>query len=141
METGEGYRLLADTILVVHVLFVAFVICALLLVYLGGLLDWRWVRNPWLRILHLAAVAVVVLQSWLGLICPLTIWEMSLRAKAGDRVYEGSFISHWLRELLYYEAPLWVFAVVYTVFGILVAASWLLVRPRPFGAVDRREKY
>ena len=34
--------------------------------------------------------------AWIGMICPLTTWEMALRAKAGDATYSGSFIAHWL---------------------------------------------
>ena len=132
------YRLAADAILVLHSGFVVFVVLGLLLILAGGKLGWEWVRNPWFRIAHLAGIGVVVLQAWLGQICPLTIWEMSLREKAGETTYAGSFIQHWLHELLYYEAPMWVFAVCYTVFGLMVAASWYFIRPRPFGAADRR---
>ena len=35
----------------------------------------------------------VVAQAWLGRICPLTILENSLRAKAGGQTYDGSFIA------------------------------------------------
>ena len=56
---------------------------------------------------------------------------MTLRRRAGDAVYGGSFIAHWLETLLYYQAPPWVFAVCYTAFGLLVVASWVMVRPRP----------
>ena len=51
---------------------------------------------------------------------------------AGESIYEDSFIMHWLSELLFYQAPSWVFVVCYTVFGGLVLASWFLVRPRAF---------
>jgi hypothetical protein len=81
---------------------------------------------------HLIAIGVVVLQSWLGIICPLTTWEMALREKAGDAVYAGTFVSHWLETILYYSAPAWVFVLCYTVFGLLVLASWFWVRPHPF---------
>ncbi len=128
------YRLAADTILVIHVGFVVFVVLGLLLILLGGGLGWSWVRNRWFRIAHLVGIGIVVLQAWLGQICPLTIWEMALREKAGDTTYSGSFIQHWMHQLLYYEAPMWVFAVCYTVFGLLVVASWYFIRPRPFGA-------
>lgn len=124
------YRLAADAILVVHVGFVVFVVVGLALIWLGGALGWSWVRNLRFRIAHLIGVGIVVLQAWLGQICPLTIWEMALREKAGDTTYAGSFIQHWLHELLYYEAPAWVFTLAYTAFGLLVAASWYFVRPR-----------
>ena len=135
MESQALYSLVADAILVTHVLFVAFVVLGLILIFVGKFLSWLWVRNPWFRVTHLLGIGVVVLQSWFGVICPLTIWEMDLRSKAGDTIYEGSFITHWLNELLYYQAPSWVFVVCYTVFGGLVLASWFLVRPRAFSTV------
>jgi hypothetical protein len=73
---------------------------------------------------------VVVVQSWLGVICPLTTFEMALRTRAGEAGYPGSFIAHWVETILYYQAPPWVFMVCYTAFGALVIASWFWVRPR-----------
>ncbi len=131
MDTNLIYLVVADTVLLIHALFVAFVILGLLLVLAGGLLHWSWVRNRRFRIAHLAAIVIVVLQSCFSIICPLTLWEMNLREKAGDTTYPGSFVAHWLETLLYYRAPEWVFIVVYTVFGALVVASWFWVRPRP----------
>ncbi len=124
------YLLLADAILVVHVLFVLFVVVGLVLIFIGKRRGWRWVRNFYFRLVHLLAIGYVVAQSWLGAICPLTIWEMQLRDKAGDAVYAGSFIAYWLQQLLYYRAPPWVFVLAYTLFGALVAASWYWVRPK-----------
>lgn len=122
--------LLADTILILHVLFVAFVVLGLFAVYAGYFLNWRWVRNRVFRIIHLCAVGYVVGQAWLGVVCPLTTWEMALRAEAGAATYSGSFIQYWLHSLLYFTLPEWVFVVVYTLFGSLVLASWFVVRPR-----------
>ena len=134
MESQALYSLAADAILVTHVLFVAFVVLGLILIFVGKFLSWPWVRNPWLRVTHLLGIGVVVLQAWFGVICPLTIWEMDLRSKAGETIYEGSFITYWLNDLLYYQAPSWVFVVCYTAFGGLVLASWFFVRPRAFSA-------
>lgn len=130
-----GYRLLADAVLLVHFAFVLFVGLGLALTLVGGVLGWRWVRNRAFRIGHLAAIGIVVLQSWLGVICPLTDLEMWARARAGERVYTGSFIAHWVERALYYDAPWWVFVVCYTAFGALVVAAWYWVRPqsRPTG--------
>ncbi|SBR49277.1 Protein of Unknown function (DUF2784) [Halomonas sp. HL-93] len=121
--------LLADAMLIIHVLFVAFVVLGLFAVFAGYFLKWRWVRNRVFRIVHLCAIGYVVMQSWLGAVCPLTTWEMALRAEAGAATYTGSFIQHWLHSLLYYSAPEWVFVVGYSVFGGLVLASWWVVRP------------
>jgi hypothetical protein len=128
----QWYAIAADALLVLHVLFVVFIVFGLVLIFVGRFLNWQWVRNRWFRLAHLIGIGIVVLQAWFGLICPLTIWEMSLRARAGDAVYEGAFIAHVLNELLYYDAPAWVFVVAYTVFGSLVVLSWFWVPPRSF---------
>jgi len=128
--TSTHYLLAADLLLVIHIMVVLFIIGGLALILAGGALHWPWVRRRWFRVLHLAAIGVVVLQAWLGQLCPLTIWEQALRARAGEAVYTGSFIAHWLGELLYYNAPAWVFSAGYTGFGILVVWSWIKVRPQ-----------
>jgi hypothetical protein len=132
MESNIAYLLAADLLLFAHTLFVAFVVFGLLFIFAGKFFSWAWVHNLSFRLVHLIAIGVVVFQSWLGIICPLTTWEMALREKAGDSVYAGSFVSHWLETILYYSAPSWVFVLCYTVFGLLVLASWFWVRPNPF---------
>ena len=138
--TTQGYLLIADVLLIMHVLFVAFVIGGLLAVIAGGLLSWPWVRNPWFRLAHLLGIAVVVVQSWAGIICPLTTWEKAVRARANGATYGGTFISHWLDKLLYYQLPEWVFVVVYSAFGALVLLTWYRVRLRPFGSRGQRDE-
>jgi hypothetical protein len=132
MEPSTRFQLAADAILLLHVLFVSFVVIGLLLIFAGNARGWSWVRNPGFRVTHILAISIIVIQSWLGVICPLTRFEMALRSQAGDTVYTGSFIAHWLESILYYRAPPWVFIVCYTVFAALVAGSWFWVRPRPF---------
>ena len=124
------FLLLADLVLFSHILVVLFVVFGLLAVVVGGILGWSWVRNRTFRGLHLLAIAVVVTQAWLGVVCPLTTLEMWLREQGGGQVYSGSFISHWMQSLLYYDAPLWVFTAAYTVFGLVVLSSFWLVPVR-----------
>ena len=130
METGVAYRLAADALLLLHALFVAFVVVGLIGILVGGWRGWRWVRQFRFRVAHLAAIGFVALQAWLGAICPLTVWEMQLRERAGGATYAGAFVAHWVERLLYYRAPDWVFVLLYTAFAGLVVASWFWVRPR-----------
>lgn len=128
------YQALADAVLVLHTGIVLFVVGGLLLVLLVNGLRlgprWGWVNRPLFRGLHLAAIGVVVAESWLGIECPLTTLEMALRARAGEAAYAGSFVQHWLQRLLYYNAPGWVFTLAYSVFGLAVAATWWRWPPR-----------
>jgi hypothetical protein len=129
----------ADAVLTLHAGFVLFVVAGLLGLLVGAWRGWSWVRNPWFRAAHLGAIVWVVLQTWLGAVCPLTDLEMALRRGTDGTVYRGGFVAHWLQTLLYYDAPPWVFGVCYTLFGVVVVTCWFRIPPRPFrraGAPD-----
>lgn len=128
MNSAALYSLLADAILVIHFLFVVFVVFGLALILIGLRARWSWVHNRIFRITHLAAIGIVVLQAWLGQLCPLTIWENNLRRLAGQSAYEETFVEHWLHQVLFYQAEPWVFAMIYTGFGVLVVLVWFLGR-------------
>jgi len=85
------YRVLAETVVLAHFVFVLFVI-------VGGLLVLRWPRVAWA---HVPAAAWGVLVEWSGWVCPLTPLEDWLRVKAGGVSYEGGFIAHSLMPVLY----------------------------------------
>lgn len=117
---------LADAILVTHAAFVAFVVLALPAIWIGAALGKRFAFNPWFRGAHLATIALVVAESALGFMCPLTLWEDALRANASG---EG-FIERWIHAWLYWSWPPWVFTSIYVAFGALVAWSWWRYPPR-----------
>ena len=131
MNDALPYQLLADLVLSVHFAIVLFVVGGLLVIVVGGLRGWRIAGSPWFRLAHLAAIAVVVAQAWLGVVCPLTALEMWLRGRAQGSTYTGSFIEHWLQRLMYFDAPPWAFAAAYTLFGLVVLATWWYFPPRP----------
>ncbi len=126
---AQGWQLLADMVLALHVGVVAFAVGGLLLIVVGNLRCWSWINRLWLRLAHLLAIAVVVLEAWFGITCPLTTLEMHLRARAGATAYGSGFIEHWLSQLLYFEAPSWAFTLTYSLFGIAVLAAWWYFPP------------
>ena len=85
--------LLADAVLVVHLMFVLFV-------GLGGLLVLRWPRLAWV---HLPAAVWGAYVEFSGRICPLTPLELELRHRAGQAGYEGGFIDHYITAWIYPE--------------------------------------
>jgi hypothetical protein len=86
-----GYRLLADLVVVVHLLFVVFVVA-------GGLLVLRRPRLAWL---HVPAAVWGALIEFAGWICPLTPLENRLRRLGGEAGYEGGFVDEYLLAILY----------------------------------------
>jgi Protein of Unknown function (DUF2784) len=117
--------MLADAIVVVHFLTVLFVLAGVPLVYVGVALRWAWVRNRRWRVVHLGAIVFIAAESLLGIACPLTVWEYALRGQQ----YAGGFIERWIDQLLFYDAPPWVFTVAYVAFAALVLVTWVAVPP------------
>lgn len=126
----DASRWLADAILALHVVLVAFVVLGTLAILAGGPAGWRWVRGRSFRMTHLALIVFIALQAWLGRLCPLTAWEQSLRSRAGQESYGESFIEHWLSGLIFFAAPWWSFVAAYTAFAALVALCWWRWPPR-----------
>jgi hypothetical protein len=119
--------LLADFILVVHFAFVLFVVGGFALILLGAVLRWTWVRNAAFRYAHVCAIVFVALEAVVGMACPLTVWEDTLRRASPDG---PGFVGRWVGRLLYYDLPEWVFATAYVLFAIAVIASLILIPPR-----------
>lgn len=118
-------RWLADAVLIVHLLFVAFVVGGVAFIWIGAMCGWQVVRNFPFRVLHLAAILFVFAETLIGVACPLTVWEDQLRGRAAD----SGLVARWLQRILYYDFPGWVFLTLYLVFALAVAASFVLIPP------------
>ncbi|BAP40753.1 DUF2784 domain-containing protein [Pseudomonas sp. LJDD11] len=118
-------RLAADAVLVVHLLFIVFVL-------FGGLLV---LRKPWLAVLHLPAVAWGAAVEFLHLYCPLTPLENHLRSLAGQQGYDGGFVEHYLIALIYpagltMQHQLWLGSVVLVINALAYSLVWRRWRRR-----------
>ncbi|GAB3728429.1 hypothetical protein GCM10028862_05900 [Luteimonas pelagia] len=128
---------LADALLVLHAGVVGFVLVGELLFLAGGVRGWRWVRDLRLRVAHLVLMLYVAVQAWAGALCPLTVWEQSLRRMAGEQGHERGFVEHWVSRAIFFDLPAWVFLLAYTGFALLVVATWFLVPPGRRGTRPR----
>ncbi|MBN9124211.1 MAG: hypothetical protein BGO99_12750 [Nitrosospira sp. 56-18] len=117
--------LLADIILIIHFLFVLFIVGSVPAIWIGARLGWRFVRNIRFRLVHLGAILFVSLESLAGMVCPLTLLEDSLRRTPADT----SFIQRWLHRILFYDVPEGVLTVLHVMFAILVAVTFKFVPP------------
>lgn len=128
------YNALADAVLLLHFGMVLFVIAGVVAIPVAAQrAPAGWVNGRTFRVLHLAAILIVVAEAWLGLVCPLTTLESWLRVQGGGSAYGNGFISHWVGRLLYYDLPPWVFTLAYTLFAVLVVAVNLRYPPRRAG--------
>ncbi|MDY7027774.1 MAG: DUF2784 domain-containing protein [Spirochaetota bacterium] len=122
--------LTADIVVFVHLLYLLFTVGGEALILTGGILKWRWIRNLPFRITHLVAVVLVSAEALIGMLCPLTELEYTLRRAAGQTVEEEiSLVGRIIRSILFYDFPAWFFTGLYVGFGILVILTLFLFPP------------
>jgi hypothetical protein len=120
---------LADLIAIIHLGYVVFVILGFILILAGIFLKWKWIRNLWFRMIHLAAIAGVALEALVGINCPLTVLEFSLRYSVSPSGRRISFVGKLIDSILYYDAPAWLFTIIYVGFALLVAITFVMAPP------------
>ena len=106
-----GYRVLAETTMVAHFAFIAFVVT-------GGLLAWRWPVAIWP---HLAAAGWGLAITVFHLDCPLTWLEDWARRRAGESRLAGGFVDHYLTGVVY---PTRYTGAIQVLVALVVAVSW-----------------
>lgn len=109
---GNFYISLAVTVLIVHALFIVWVVFGVLLTR----------SRPFLRWLHIASLLWGIFTELL-LPCPLTLLENWLELKAGVEPYQGGFLLHYLDLLVYPDIP----PSILVVGGVLVCAFNLVL--------------
>ena len=105
------YRVLADAVVVTHFAFIAFVVT-------GPFLARLWRPVVWL---HLPALAWAVGIVAVGYECPLTALENHFRRLAGERIYPGGFVDHYIENVIY---PQRYTPLVLTLAAMVIAAGY-----------------
>ena len=135
------YEILADCLAAIHLGYLAYVILGQVAILIGWPLHWRWIRNPWFRVSHLAMILIVAGEAVVDYECPLTKWERNLRIHIGQirddpergKVEEVSFVAGILRSVLYAgsdESFVEYLKPTYYTFAGIVLATVFLVPPR-----------
>jgi hypothetical protein len=117
------YQLLADGVVVLHLLFILFVV-------LGGILTLVWPKVIWV---HIPCVLWAIIIELTGKICPLTPLENELRSRAGQGMYSGDFVMHYLEPMIYLEGLSRQFQVILGVLAALVNIAvyvWIYLRKK-----------
>jgi len=121
--------ILADIIAIIHLGYVIYVILGFIFIVVGIILGWKWIRNLPFRITHLLAIVGVACEALLGVNCPLTVLEFKLRYAFNFSEEKVSFIGAIIDSLLYYNAPGWLFTIIYAAFALLVIITFIIAPP------------
>ena len=118
--------LIADIVLILHFGFVIFITSGFFMIPIGYRLNWKWITNRKLRLFHFGMMAFVTLETLLGINCPLTVIENSIRDVNQDIL----FVSYWIRQLIYWDVPKVVFLILYNLFLVWTLLLWKLCPPQ-----------
>jgi hypothetical protein len=124
------HAFLADTIVVIHFVYVSFVVFAQLFILVGYVANWECIRNPWFRVTHFLMIFIVAVEAIVGYECPLTTWENQLREAAGQMTNDIGFVGRLVRDLMFFEGPPWIFTTCYIGFATLVLLTLVVAPPR-----------
>ena len=123
------WKNLAHGILTLHSLCSLFVILIPLLVPLGVWQSWSWVRDPWLRSMHLAVVLFIAGEVILGQPCPFMVWENHCRRRAGMPLYTTGFFDFWIERLLKIPFKTWMFESIFFTVGASTLVEFFVIGP------------
>ncbi len=115
---------LADAVVALHMVFLAYMV-------LGGLLALRRLRLIWP---HVAVIVYSFYVTLTSFTCPATTLEKWLLVQGGETPYEGSFIHEYLRGTLYppaLETAVWIGCMAVAI------ASWVFVLRRRRAVLPR----
>ena len=122
--------ILADLIAAAHIGYFIYVVGGCAAIIVGFTRRHAWIRNPWFRLSHLAAVYIVVFENVFNIACPLNSAEWQLRSTSQSAVEASSGVGGLLDQLLFHTIPGNVLNVMYSVFAIFLLVALVLVPPR-----------
>ena len=114
--------LMADIVLFFHFCIVIFITFGFVLIPIGYNLDWLWIKNKKLRLLHLGMMIFITFETLLGMACPLTILENNLR----DINENQLFVSKWMSEIIYWDFPSKFFIVSFSLQSVIIMSIYII---------------
>jgi hypothetical protein len=120
------YQLLADGVVGLHLFFIIFVV-------LGGIMTLGWPKVIWV---HIPCVLWAIIIELTGIICPLTPLENELRSRAGQGMYSGDFVIHYIEPMIYLEGLTRQLQIILGVMAALVnmmVYTWIYLRKKQRG--------
>ena len=117
--------MIADIVLFLHFSVVVFITFNFFLIPIGYCFGFHWVKNIKFRIIHLGMMLFVTFETLMGITCPLTSIENTLRG-----IHESkSFISFWIKQIIYWDFPNLFFVIMYCLFLGWTLLLWKLFPP------------
>jgi hypothetical protein len=124
---------LANTVVIVHLAYFVFVVGGFLGIVIGARRRWRWISNPWFRIVHILSVFMVLVEDVWGVNCPLNTLEGTLRSPATSATTAreaSSGMGYLLDQLLHHTLSERMLDGIYWTLGLVLLLLLYFVPPQ-----------
>jgi hypothetical protein len=121
--------LLANLVALIHIGYFLFIVLGTAGIIIGPRLGWRWIRNVWFRLLHLAAVYIVLIEEVFHIPCLLNVLQWGVRSAGGRDPQATEGVGLVLDGLLFRTIPGWALDVMYWSLGLGLLVLLYLVPP------------
>ncbi len=122
------YAVLADIVVLIHFLYALTIVLGLIAIYIGKFLNWKFVRNATLRLIHLVMIGIVAFESIFHIECPLTYLEYKLLSLAKIHYKATPFIAGFINKILFWNLPNEFFDILYIVLALFILLSFFIVK-------------
>ena len=117
--------IIADFILIIHFVIVAFITMGFFFIPICYKFKNHLAHNKRVRVIHIALMGFVTAESILGLTCPLTTIEQTLR----NQFHSKTFINYWITKIIYWDFPSLFFLIIYCLFFFGACLLWKVYPP------------
>ena len=115
----------SEIVLFFHFCIFLFMILSFFLIPLGYYQKWEWVKNKYYRLIHLVLMGIIVIETILGFMCPLTILENFLR----NDIEINNKITQIIHQIMYWDLQTYQFIILYLLSLLYLIFLWFFFKP------------
>ena len=117
--------LFSEIVLLFHFCIFLFIILSFFLIPFGYYQKWEWVKNKYYRLIHLVLMGIILIETILGFMCPLTILENYLRNDIGV----DNNLTQIIHQIMYWNLPNYQFIILYILSFSYLIFLWFFFKP------------
>ena len=114
-----------EIVLFFHFFIFLFITFSFFLIPFGYFKKWEWVKNKYYRLIHLVLMGIILIETILGFMCPLTILENFLR----NNIEVDNNLTQIIHQIMYWNLPNYQFIILYILSFSYLIFLWFFFKP------------
>ena len=115
----------SEIVLLFHFFIFLFMVSSFFFIPFGYYKNWKWVKNKNYRLIHLFLMGIILIETILGFMCPLTILENFLRAE----IKVNNKFTEIIHQIMYWNFSNYQFIILYLLSFLYLIFLWFFFKP------------